>query len=83
MDKKIIKKGFAQVKVRVSGMLQNHKFSLKKEDSAFGKYYVLETDQPIVAAELMRAANEIDCPIRSPMGLFFPLRKGPKDFPVK
>jgi hypothetical protein len=80
MDKKILKDGFLQIKVRVSGMLQNHKFLLKKENSAFGDYYLLETDIPIMAAEMMRAANEVGLPLRSPTGFFFPKGKSPKDF---
>ena len=83
MDKKIIKQGYAEIKVRVSGVIQKHKFTLKKEESAFGDYYVLETDQPIILAELMRAANEVDCPLRAPTGFFFPNGKTPKDFLVK
>ncbi|MFP3949759.1 MAG: hypothetical protein ACLFUZ_01555 [Candidatus Micrarchaeia archaeon] len=83
MDKKIIKKGSAEIRVRVSGMIQKHKFNLKKEDSAFGKYYFLETDQPIIISELMRVANEVDFPIRAPTGFFFPNGKGPKNFVVK
>jgi hypothetical protein len=82
MDKKIIKDGFAQIKVRVSGMLQNHKFDLKKEDSAFGAYYFLESDVPIMAAEMMRAANEVGFPLRSPTGMFFPKGTTPRDFQV-
>ncbi|MBN2122248.1 hypothetical protein JW721_04310 [Candidatus Micrarchaeota archaeon] len=83
MDKRILKDGFLQIKVRVSGMLQNHKFTLKKENSAFGDYYILETEVPIMAAEMMRAANEVEMPLRSPTGLFFPRGKSPKDFPAK
>ena len=82
MDKKILKHGFAEIQVRASGMLQKHKFSLKKEKSAFGDYYLLEIDQPIGVAELMRVANEVDLPIRAPTGFFFPNGKTPKDFPV-
>ena len=83
MDKKIIKQGFAEIRVKVSGVIQKHKFTLKKESSAFGDYYVLEIDKPIIVAELMRAANEIDCPLRALTGFFFPNGKGPKDFLVK
>ncbi|MBD3398183.1 hypothetical protein GF412_03255 [Candidatus Micrarchaeota archaeon] len=83
MDKKVIKQGYAEIKVKVSGMIQKHKFELKKEGSAFGDYYLLETDQPIIIVELMRVANEIDLPIRAPTGFFFPQGKTPKDFLVK
>ena len=83
MDKKIIRQGFAEIRVRVSGMIQKHKFTLKKEKSAFGDYYLLEIDKPIVISELMRAANEVDFPIRAPTGMFFPLGKTPKDFVAK
>ncbi len=83
MDKKIIKQGDVEIKVRVSGVLQKHKFTLKKENSAFGDYYVLEIDQPLMLAELMRAANEVGFPIRAPTGFFFPNGTTPKDFLVK
>jgi len=83
MKKKILSDGFAQIKVRVSGILQNQKFLLKKADSAFGAYYFLDSDVTIIAAEMMRAANEVGFPLRSPTGLFFPRGKSPKDFPVE
>jgi hypothetical protein len=82
MDSKILKDGFAQIRLRVSGMLQKHKFLLKKADSAFGEYYFLETDVPIMAAEMMKAANEAGFPLRSPTGMFFPKGTSPKDFPT-
>ena len=82
MDKKIIKQGSAEIRVKVSGMIQKHKFTLKKESSAFGDYYLLEIDQPIIIAELMRVANETDFPIRAPTGFYFPNGKTPKDFLV-
>ena len=80
MDKKVIKQGYADIRVKVSGMLQKHRFTLKKAESAFGDYYLLEIDKPIAAAELMRAANEVGFPLRAPTGFFFPSGKGPKDF---
>ena len=83
MDKKIIKDGFAEIQVRASGMLQKHKFTLKEERSAFGDYYLLETDAPIGVAEVMRVANEVDLPVKAPTGFSFPKGKSPKDFPVK
>jgi hypothetical protein len=83
MDKKIIKQGYAEIRVRVSGVIQKHKFTLKEEKSAFGDYYVLEIDQPIMLAELLRAANEVDSPLRATTGFFFPIGKTPKDFLVK
>lgn len=83
MDKKIIKQGSVEIKVRVSGIIQKHKFTLKKEESAFGDYYILEIDQPIMLAEIMRAANEVGFPIRSSTGFFFPNGTTPKDFLVK
>jgi hypothetical protein len=82
MDKKILKQGSAEIRVRVSGIIQKHKFELKKENSAFGDYYVLETSQPLVIAELMRVANEADFPVRAPTGFYFPNGKTPKDFLV-
>ncbi len=83
MDKKILKSGFAELQVKASGMLQKHKFTLKKESSAFGEYYLLEIEVPIGISELMRIANEVDLPVRAPTGFFFPKGKSPKDFPVK
>ena len=83
MDKKIIARGFAELRVRVAGVIQKHKFTLRKEKSAFGDYYLLEIDKPIVVSELMRAANEVGFPLRAPTGFFFPTGKTPKDFVAK
>ncbi len=83
MDKKIIKKGYAEIQIRASGMLQKHKFLLKEEKSAFGNYYVLEIDQPVGLAELMRISNEVGFPVRATTGFFFPTGTGPTDFQVK
>jgi hypothetical protein len=82
MDKKVLKQGYADIRLRVSGMLQKHRFTLKTEKSAFGNYYLLETGVPMPSAELVRSANEVGFPLRSPTGLFFPPGKGPKDFLV-
>lgn len=80
MDKKIIKKGFAEIRIRVSGIIQKHRFELKKEKSAFGEFYMLTIDRVVMAAEALRAANEVGFPIRAQNGVFFPAGKAPKDF---
>lgn len=82
MDKKIIHDGFADIRLRVSGMIQKHRFTLKKEPSAYGEYYMLCLDKTIMAAEALKTANEVGFPLKVQNGLFFPAGKTPKDFLV-
>ncbi|MEM4272301.1 MAG: hypothetical protein QXH30_01815 [Candidatus Bilamarchaeaceae archaeon] len=80
MDKKVIRQGFADIRLRVSGMIQKHRFILKKEPSSYGKYYVLCLGKTVLASEALKAANEAGFPIKAQNGLFFPAGKGPRDF---
>lgn len=80
MDKKIIKKGFAEIRVRVSGIIQKQRFELRKEKSAYGEYYILCIGITLMAAEALRAANESGFPVRAANGVFFPLGTTPKNF---
>jgi hypothetical protein len=80
MNKKIIRQGFADIRLRVSGMIQKHRFELKKEKSAYGDYYMLCLDKIIMAAEALKAANEVGFPLKVQNGLFFPAGKAPRDF---
>jgi len=80
MNRKIIKQGFADIRLRVSGMIQKHRFELKKEKSAFGDYYMLCLDKIVIAAEALKTANEVGFPLKVQNGLFFPAGKTPRDF---
>jgi hypothetical protein len=83
MNADILQKGFVEVKVRIAGVLQRHRFVVTYETTAFGKVVYLETRVPMPLAELYRVANELDLPVKAPTGTLFPQGKGPKDFTIE
>lgn len=76
----ILQQGFADVKVRVAGILQRHRLTVEYERTAFGNVPYLVTKANIPAMELLRIANELQLPIKAPAGTFFPEGKAPKDY---
>ena len=76
----ILSQGFAEIRVKVAGIQQRHKFVIVKEKTAFGEVPYLETKGNVTVSELARLAQEFDLPVRSPLGKVFPPGKGPKDF---
>lgn len=76
----IIKRGFVDVHVRVSGIRQCHRLTLIKENTAFGVINALATKVEIPASELLRVVEELGLPIKTPSMIVFPKGKGPADF---
>ncbi len=76
----ILKLGKAELKVTRSGMMQREEFIVKRIDSAFGKYAVLEVDKFIDLKELLRIAEEHQLPVFAKNGKVFPKGKGTRDF---
>lgn len=82
MNKEILQKGYVEVRVRVSGILQRHRLTVQYEDTNFGKVPYLVTKINIPSMELLRIANELQFPIKTPQETVFPEGKSPEDFTI-
>ena len=87
MDKEKFKKEiFEKQKIELiaihSGMRQKVEFELKKIKMDQKNLFVLYTQKPINASELMKFADEFDFPFEGPAGRFFPKNKKALDFLV-
>ncbi len=78
----IIKRGFVDVHVRIAGIRQCHRLILSKNDRQNEKvfYFITKVDMP--TGEMLRLAEELDFPIKSPKSIVFPKGKAPDDFIV-
>jgi hypothetical protein len=76
----LLKAGKGEIRVFRSGMYQREDFSVKRIDSPFGKYVVLEVDKIIDVKELVRVAEEYQLPVCAKNGKVFPRGKSVKDF---
>ena len=76
----IIAQGYIDLRERVGGIIQAHRFLVQKEKTGFGEILILVTKGNVAAGELARLAEEMQLPLRSPFGTAFPRGKGPKDF---
>ncbi len=85
MNTAIVKKGSAEAEVKITGMLQIHKFLVAKEKTAFGEIPVLNPEKKVTLplTEAIKVANQLDLPVRSASGLVFPAGKFAKDFILK
>jgi|GEM_PF-6928045 uncharacterized protein (DUF1919 family) len=87
MDKEEFKKYiFEKQKIELianhSGMRQKVEFELKKIKMGQKNLFVLYTQKPINASELIRLADEFDFPFEGTAGRFFPKNKKASDFLV-
>ena len=78
----ILSQGHAEIRVKVGGIIQRHKFLIVKEKTAFGEVPYLETKGSVTVSELARLSQELGLPVRSPLGTAFPPGKGTKDFAI-
>lgn len=76
----ILEQGYADLRIRIAGIIQKHHFQVQWEKTTFGMVPYLTTKGMVPPADLARLAEEIQLPLRSPLGTAFPLRKGPSDF---
>lgn len=76
----IIAQGYIDLRARVAGIIQSHRFIVQKEKTGFGEILILVTKGNVTVGELARLSEEIQLPLRSPFGTAFPRGKGPKDF---
>jgi hypothetical protein len=73
MDKdEILKQGYADVKVLVSGLRQSHRLELAREKVSVGTIPVLVSKHYIPAVELVRLAQLLQLPVRHNKTLVFP-----------
>ena len=76
----IIKRGWVEVHVTISGMRQLHKLTVIRESSAFGSVISLVAKTNIPLLELARLSKELQLPVKSPLGVAFPPGRMMKDF---
>jgi len=78
-----LKKGWAEVRVKVGGRMQVHKLELVWEETGFGYVPYMESRFPIPPVELIRIANELNLPVMYKSSKAFPKNTTAKDFAVK
>ncbi len=83
LKEQIISNGFIEVRLRVGGILQRHKFTVAYDQTPTGRVRYLVSNANIPAAQLANLANEYQLPFRSPLGTAFPPGKASKDFVVQ
>jgi len=79
----ILKRGYADVKVRVAGLRQSHRLELVRERSPHGLIPILVAKHYIPPAELVRLAEELQLPVKSKDTLVFPRGTRAGDFAEK
>ena len=79
----IIQQGYADLHLRVGGILQLHRFVVTKEKTGFGEVLFLVTKGKVAPGELARASEELQIPLKSPLATAFPKNMGPKDFVIQ
>lgn len=77
---KILKEGKVEIRVHRPGMWQRVEFLVKRIETPIGSYPVLWTDRQIDITEMVRVAEEIGLPVKTPSGTAFPKGKGTEDF---
>lgn len=75
MKDEILKAGFADVRVNVSGLRQAHRLEVKRERTPAGEIPVLVATHYIPATELVRLAEELQLPVRYKQTIVFPRGK--------
>ncbi|MFH1470247.1 MAG: hypothetical protein ABIF01_00705 [Candidatus Micrarchaeota archaeon] len=76
----ILARGKGEIRVFRAGMYQREEFVVKRIDSPFGTFAVLEVDKFIDLKELLRVAEEYRLPVYAKNGKVFPKGKSTKDF---
>lgn len=76
----ILKQGYVDVRVRVTGLRQNHRLTVEKDRTSRGILTYLSSKHYIPTQELVRLAEELQFPIKHNSTVVFPKGKMPKDF---
>lgn len=79
----ILRRGYVDVKVYVTGLRQSHRLNVVSEKTAHGEVPFLVSKHYIPNAELVRIANECQLPVRHKDTLVFPKGMAPRDFAKK
>jgi len=79
----ILKQGYVDVKVYVSGLRQSHRLKVVKGRTAHGLVPFLEAKHYIPATELAKLAEQLQLPVKHKDTVVFPKGKMPKDFVIK
>lgn len=76
----ILSQGFIEVRIKVTGILQRHKFTVVYDQTPMGKVLYLECKANIPVIQLANLAAEYQMPFRSSLGAAFPPGKMARDF---
>lgn len=76
----ILNKGYADVKVNVQGLRQNHRLAIEVDKTPRGTITYLVSKLYIPTGELIRLAESLQFPIKHNTTVVFPKGKMPKDF---
>jgi hypothetical protein len=76
----ILSQGYVDVKVRVTGLRQNHRLTVERDRTSRGILTYLSSKHYIPTPELVRLAEVLQFPIKHNATVVFPKGKMPKDF---
>ena len=80
LGRRALREGSITIRVKRAGMLQQHKFTIKKVRLGSEEFVELFSDRMIDISELKRVANETGLPVEVQNGRAFPDGLGAKDF---
>lgn len=76
----ILKQGYVDIKVQVTGLRQAHRLQVVKEKTSRGTLTYLAAKHYIPTSELVRIAEILQFPVKHKDTVVFPKGKMPKDF---
>ncbi len=76
----ILKAGYVDVKIQVTGLRQAHRLKVTMDKTKEGSIAYLTSDQRLPTPELVRLAEELQFPIKCKDLLILPKGKVPADF---
>jgi hypothetical protein len=79
----ILRRGYVDVKVFVTGLRQSHRLTVVKEKTAHGMVPFLQCKYYIPTTELVRLAEELQLPVKHKDVVVFPKGKMPAHFAEK
>lgn len=81
-QKEILTQGFVEYRLKMTGVVQLHRFNVVKEKTPFGEvpFLVPVSERPITQGELVKAADVLGLPIKASGLTTYPKGKMAKDF---
>jgi len=76
----VLRKGFCEVPVVVSGVRRKHKFIVRVKPSPEGPIPVLETSPRVPEREMLKVANKLLLPVTNGVATVFPTGMSDIDF---